>query len=199
MIASLLSGVGAASNAGLNCTLALLILALADRLTTWIDLASPYSAISSTAGIVILLLLLPIELIADKLPGVDAMSDRVHTVIRPLVGGFMAMAIATASNGTSGVMVWVAGLLGLAAAAGVHWYKMQARPVVTTATNGMGNPFLSIAEDFVVVVGTVVSVFVPYAAIPVMGLLLWLVQRLTERMKRGEFRIESLLGVKPRS
>ena len=197
MIASLLSGVGAASNAGLNCSLALLILALADRLTTRIDLASPYSAISSTAGIVILLLLLPIELIADKLPGVDSLSDRIHTVVRPLVGGFMAMAIASTS--TSCFMVCVAGLLGLAAAAGVHWYKMQARPIVTTATNGMGNPFLSIAEDFVVVVGTVVSVFVPYAAIPVMGLLLWLVQRLTERMKRGEFRIESLLGVKPRS
>lgn len=196
MIASLLSGVGAASNAGLNCTLALLILALADRLTTRIDLASPYSAISSTAGIVILLLLLPIELIADKLPGIDAMSDRVHTVIRPLVGAFMAMAIASTHG--SGIIVWVAGLLGLLAAGSVHWYKMQARPVVTSATNGMGNPFLSIAEDLVVVIGTVVSVFVPYLAIPLMAVLLWFVQRLTERMKRGDFRIESLLGMKPR-
>lgn len=196
MIASLLSGVGAAANAGLNSTLALLILALADRLTTRIDLASPYSGISSTAGIVILLLLLPVELIADKLPGIDAMSDRVHTVIRPLVGAFMAMAIASTHD--SGVIVWVAGLLGLLAAGSVHWYKMQSRPVVTSATNGMGNPFLSIAEDLAVVVGTVVSVFVPYLAIPLVAVLLWLVQRLTERMKRGDFRIESLLGMKPR-
>lgn len=195
MIASLLSGVGAASNAGLNSTLALIILALADRLTTRIDLASPYSWISSTAGIVVILLLMPIELIADKLPGIDALSDRVHTVIRPLVGGFIAMAIASQPGG---INVWVAGVLGLAVAAGVHWYKMQSRPVVTAASNGVANPFLSIAEDLVVIVGTVVSIFVPWGAIPVMAILLWLVYRLTERMKRGGFRIEALLGVKPK-
>ncbi|MGC4192514.1 MAG: DUF4126 domain-containing protein [Thermomicrobiales bacterium] len=198
MIASLLSSVGAASNAGLNSTLALLILALADRFTTRIDLASPYSGISSAIAIVVILLLLPIELIADKMPTIDALSDRVHTVIRPLVGGFMAMAIASAHR-PDGINVWMAGMLGLVAAAGVHWYKMQARPVVTTATNGMGNPFLSIAEDLVVIVGTVASIFVPYVAIPVMAVLLWMVYRLTERMKRGEFRIEALLGVKPRA
>jgi len=195
LIASLLSGVGAASNAGLNSTLALIILALADRLTTRIDLASPYSWISSTAGIVVILLLMPIELIADKLPGIDALSDRVHTVIRPLVGGFIAMAIASQPGG---INVWVAGVLGLAVAAGVHWYKMKSRPVVTAASNGVANPFLSIAEDLVVIVGTVVSIFVPWGAIPVMAILLWLVYRFTERMKRGGFRIEALLGVKPK-
>lgn len=196
MIASLLSGVGAASNAGLNSTLALLMLALADRLTTRIDLASPYSGISSTVGIIVILLVLPIELLADKLPKIDSMSDRVHTVIRPLVGGFLAMAIASQPGG---INVWVAGVLGFAAAAAVHWYKMQSRPVVTTATDGMGNPFLSIVEDLVVIVGTVVSIFIPYAAIPLMAILLWLAYRATERMKRGDFRIESLLGVKPRT
>ncbi|HWK80816.1 MAG TPA: DUF4126 domain-containing protein [Thermomicrobiales bacterium] len=195
MIASLLSGVGAASNAGLNSTLALIILALADRLTTRIDLASPYSWISSTAGIVVILLLMPIELIADKLPGIDALSDRVHTVIRPLVGGFIAMAIASQPGG---INVWVAGVLGLAVAAGVHWYKMKSRPVVTAASNGVANPFLSIAEDLAVIAGTVVSIFVPWGAIPVMAILLWLVYRFTERMKRGGFRIEALLGVKPK-
>jgi len=195
LIASLLSGVGAASNAGLNSTLALIILALADRLTTRIDLASPYSWISSTAGIVVILLLMPIELIADKLPGIDALSDRVHTVIRPLVGGFIAMAIASQPGG---INVWVAGVLGLAVAAGVHWYKMKSRPVVTAASNGVANPFLSIAEDLAVIAGTVVSIFVPWGAIPVMAILLWLVYRFTERMKRGGFRIEALLGVKPK-
>ncbi|MGN6484466.1 MAG: DUF4126 domain-containing protein, partial [Thermomicrobiales bacterium] len=168
-----------------------------DRLTTRIDLASPYSWISSTAGIIVILLLMPIELIADKLPGIDALSDRIHTVIRPLVGGFIAMAIAS-SYQPDGVNVWIAGVLGVAAAAGVHWYKMQSRPVVTRATNGMANPFLSIAEDLAVIVGTAISIFVPWGAIPVMAVLLWLVYRLTERMKRGAFRIEALLGVKPR-
>ncbi|MGC4106118.1 MAG: DUF4126 domain-containing protein [Thermomicrobiales bacterium] len=195
MIASLLSGVGAASNAGLNSTLALLILALADRLTTKVDLASPYSGISSTVGIIVILLVLPIELLADKLPGIDAISDRAHTVIRPLVGGFIAMAIASQHGG---IVVWIAGVLGLAVAAGIHWYKMTSRPVVTTATNGMGNPFLSIVEDFVVVLGTVVSIFLPWVAIPAMALLLWMVYRSTERMKAGNFRVESLLGMKPR-
>ena len=198
MIASLLSGVGAAANAGLNSTLALLVLALADRLTTRIDLASPYSWISSTAGIIVILLLLPIELGADKLPGIDAMSDRIHTVIRPLVGGFMAMALASAHR-PDGIHVWIAGLLGFLVAAGVHWYKMRSRPVVTSATNGMGNPFLSITEDMAAILGTAVPIFVPYAAVPVVAVLLWLTYRLSERMKRGGFRIESLLGMKPRT
>ncbi|MGB3330971.1 MAG: DUF4126 domain-containing protein [Thermomicrobiales bacterium] len=196
MIASLFSAVGAASNAGLNSTLALLMLALADRLTTRIDLASPYSGITSTVGIIVILLVLPIELIADKIPPIDSLSDRIHTVIRPPVGGFMAMAIASQPGG---INVWVAGVLGFLAAAGVHLYKMRSRTIVTTATNGMGNPFLSIVEDVVAIVGTVVAIFVPYAAIPVVLILLWLTYRATERMKRGDFSIERLLGVKTRA
>lgn len=194
MVASLFSCLGVAACAGLNSTLALLILALADRLTGRIDLASPYSVISSTAGIIVILLLLPIELLADKMPGIDALSDRVHTVIRPLVGGFMGMAVASQPGG---INVWIGGIIGLVTAAAVHLYKMRSRVVVTTATNGMANPFLSVAEDMSTIVGTAVAIFVPYAAIVVLPMGGWLLYRLTEKMKRGEFRIETLLGIKP--
>ena len=108
--------------------------------------------------------------------------------------GFMGMAIASQ---VGGINVWIGGVLGLLAAGAVHLYKMRSRPIVTTATNGMANPFLSIAEDMATVVGTAVAIFVPYAAVVVVPLLGWSLYRLTEKMKRGEFRIETLLGIKP--
>jgi hypothetical protein len=88
LFATVLAGLGLSSSAGLNAYLPLLILALADRATSTVNLDKPYDLLSSTWGIIILLLLLPIELIADKFPRADHLNDLLHTVLSPAAGHF---------------------------------------------------------------------------------------------------------------
>jgi len=191
LIASLLSGIGAAAPAGLNATLPLLILALADRFTGSVTLEHPYSLISTSWGLIILLLVLPIELIADKIPRIDHANDLVHTVFRPAAGAFVMMAVCGQGDH---INVFVSLIVGMAAAGVVHWFKTVNRPLVTKATGGVGNPILSMAEDLVVIVCTVVSLIVPYAALVALPLCGWLIYWLYVRFRSGEVRLGGLLG-----
>ncbi len=162
MFTTLLAGTGFSFSSGLNAYLPLLILALVDRLGTAIELDSPYDGISSNIGILILLLVLPIELIADKIPRLDHYNDMLHTVIRPLAGAFCFMAIASQDDDLN---VWVAGAIGLLIAGATHAWKMKARPSITSGTNGLGNPFVSVLEDGVVIVVSILAAVVPLANI----------------------------------
>ena len=51
MFATLLSGFGLAASAGLNAYLPLVVLALADRFTSVVELDQPYDLLSSAWGI----------------------------------------------------------------------------------------------------------------------------------------------------
>ena len=66
-----LTGLGLAAPAGLNAYLPLLIAALVDRFSSRINLDSPFDFLSSTWGIVILTLLVTVEVVVDKIPGID--------------------------------------------------------------------------------------------------------------------------------
>ena len=76
---ALLTGLGLAAPAGLNAYIPLLVLALAARFSTAVTLASPFDVLSSTWAIVILLVLLTVELVVDKVPGLD--NSVRHTVM----------------------------------------------------------------------------------------------------------------------
>jgi len=153
-----LSGLGLAAPAGLNAYLPLLIVALADRFTDAIDVDRPYEFIHSTWGIALLILLVSIEVIVDKIPGVDHLNDLLQTVLRPAAGAFLMMA----SNSDGGSLnPVVAMLFGLLAAGTVHAVKASARPAVTVSTGGLGNPLVSMAEDGVAAVTALVALVVP--------------------------------------
>ena len=72
---AIFTGLGLSSAAGLNAYIPLLTLALAGRLG-YAQLNSPYDALSSNLGIAVLVLLLAVEVFADKIPGVDRTSPR---------------------------------------------------------------------------------------------------------------------------
>ena len=66
-------GNGTGGAAGWNAFLPLVALAFAHRLNKRIPIASPYTFLSSSLGLIVLLAaLLPIELFIDKAPGPDA-------------------------------------------------------------------------------------------------------------------------------
>ena len=190
MFLALLSAIGLSFSAGLNAYLPLLILALADRISDSFNLPGPYDFVSSNTGLVIILLVMAIELIGDKIPRVDRMNDLLHTPIRPLVGGFVAMAVAAESDALN---VWLAGIIGLLVAGGVHYWKMTQRPLVTEATTGIGNPVISLIEDVVVIVVSIVAVTFPIACVVLVPAGAWWVMRAYRRMQTGQSSLMALL------
>lgn len=194
MLAALLSAIGLALPAGLNAWLPFLILALSDRFTTAIELQDPYSFISSNVGIVIILLLMPIELLADKVPGVDHVSDIVHTAIRPAAGAFLAAAVADASQDLN---VWFAALVGVGGAGATHAVKMSTRPVITASTGGVGNPIASMIEDAAAVVSSLIAVFIPLLLILIIPLVGFGLYAAWKRLKRGSARLRAAASRSP--
>ena len=152
----LLSGFGLASAAGLNAYIPLLLLGVAGRLG-YAELNAPYALLSSNAGLAILAVLLLVELLADKVPGVDHVNDIVNTVVRPAAGGLL---FAT-SAGAGQLDPTLAAILGLMTAGSVHVTKAGFRPLVTATTGGLGNPVVSVIEDLLALVGTLLAIFAP--------------------------------------
>lgn len=185
----ILTGIGLASGTGLNAYLPLLALALADRFTTVIELDTPWDILSSFWGMVILLLILPLELIVDKIPRLDHTSDLLHTAIRPGAGAFAFMAV---SSQVEDFQMVIAFILGLLIAGAVHWLKASSRPQITETTKGIGNPLVSLLEDGLALIFAVIAIFLPIGIIAVVPLGLLLLYRTYRRFQSGETRMMSL-------
>ncbi len=193
---ALLTGLGLAAPAGLNAYLPLLVLALADRFSDTITLEPPYDLLSSTGAIAVVVLLLTIEVVVDKVPGLDHANDLVQSAIRPAAGAVLAMAVATAAAGSpagaavvpgggadaGGLNPVLAMLIGLVTAGAVHAAKATARPAVTLGTGGIGNPLVSVGEDLIAAVAAVVALFAPLLVLVLLvgflGFVVWSFRRL---------------------
>ena len=186
MESAFLTGLGLAAPAGLNAYLPLLIVALADRFSDAIELDRPYDFLSSTWGIAILLLLVSVEVIVDKIAGADHVNDLVQSIIRPAAGAFLMMA----SNSDGGSLnPVVAMLVGLVAAGSVHAAKATARPAVTVTTGGIGNPLVSMVEDAIAVVSSIVALLLPLLVPLLLAILVVIVFWSVRRLKRLAARV----------
>ncbi len=181
MESALLTGLGLAAPAGLNAYLPLLILALADRFSNAITLSEPYDVIGSNLGLIVITFLLTIEIVVDKLPGLDHINDLVQSAIRPVVGGVLALA---ATSDVASINPGVALLLGLVAAGTVHAAKATTRPAITLSTGGLGNPLISIAEDAIAAASAVVAIFLPALVLIVLLAFVAFVVWAWQRMRR---------------
>ena len=172
-ITAVFTAFGLSTSAGLNAYLPLLIVALTAKYTDLITLQPPFDALTNPWVIAVLVVLLIIELVADKVPLVDHANDVIQTIIRPAAG---AILFAGTSNAVSDIHPVFAMALGIISAGGVHATKATIRPVVTATTGGLGNPVVSVAEDILAFVVSVMSILVPiltFIAMVVSGALLW--------------------------
>lgn len=189
MIAAL-SGIaaafGLAGSAGLNAYIPLLLVALAARFpldSPLLTLAEPYDLISQWWAIAIILVLLLVEMTVDKIPAVDTLNDVIQTVIRPAAGAILFAANADVIVDMHPFLALLAGLL---LAGGVHTAKAVTRPAVTATTIGTGNWLVSLAEDVVAFLVSLLSILVPLlAGIVALLLLLFLWRRYRRRKSRG--------------
>lgn len=153
----LLTAIGLAVPAGLNAYIPLFAVAVAQRLG-WLELAHPYSLVGEWWAIALIVVLGIVEFAADKFPAVDHVNDVVQTFVRPAAGGIL-MAGASGQVGQDYPIVMI--VCGVLLAGAVHAAKATARPVVNASTGGAGAPVVSLAEDAVAAVSSVVAIVAP--------------------------------------
>lgn len=150
---------GLSASAGLNAYVPLLVVALTARFTDWITLSQPWNALSNGWVIGVLIVLGVVEFFADKIPVVNHINDAIQTVIRPVAGAILFAASAQVVTDIHPVLSVIAGLL---IAGGVHTVKTTAiRPAVTVTTGGAGNVPVSVTEDIVATILSILAVVVP--------------------------------------
>jgi len=155
----ILTAFGLSASSGLNAYIPLLVVALLGRFTNLIVLKAPWDTLTSWWIIALLVVLSLVEFFVDKIPAVNHANDIIQTFIRPAAG---AIAFAASSNVFGEMHPVLALALGLLVAGGVHTVKAAAiRPVVTATTGGAGNVPVSMAEDAIAAVISVLSVVVP--------------------------------------
>lgn len=128
------------------------------------------------------------EFFADKVPWLDSAWDTVHTLVRPVGGALLALAIV--DPGEPALQV-VAFLLGGGGALLAHGGKAGARAAINTSPEPVSNVVASTAED-VVTVGLLWFVYeYPWAAAGVAAVLLVLAVGLIVALRRM---LKKLLG-----
>ena len=158
-ILNILSAFGLSASAGLTAYIPLLVVALVARFTALIQLSKPWDALTSWWTIGVLIVLCLIEFFADKVPAVNHLNDAIATIIRPAAG---AIVFAASTQAVTHINPVFALILGLFISGGVHATKALAiRPAVTATTGGAGNIPVSILEDLVSTITSILAVVVP--------------------------------------
>lgn len=180
---------GMASLAGLNLYLTVFLTGMLVRFDG-LHLAAKYQSLEGLGHDWVLMaagVLYAIEFVADKVPWLDSVWDSVHTLIRPVGGTILAMQ----ALGDMPPHVEVIGaLLAGGAALTTHSAKAGTRLLVNHSPEPVSNIALSIAEDIVVVAGTLVMVMKPVLALCVFTaaiIVLWLVLPRMFRVVRRTF------------
>lgn len=160
LLTGIFTAFGLSASAGLNAYIPLLLVGLLARYQPeLLHLNQPWDTLTNPWIILLLCVLVIIEMIADKVPAVNHLNDLIQTVIRPAAGAIAFAASANVITDVSPVLALAAGLL---VAGSVHVAKAGAlRPAVTATTGGAGNIPVSIAEDVVSFVVSILAIILP--------------------------------------
>lgn len=183
LILGIFSAFGLSASAGLNAYIPLLVVSLLARFTDLIQLDAPWATLTNGWVIALLVLLSAVEFFADKAPAVNHLNDALQSVVRPAAGAIVFAASADVITEIHPVLAMVAGLL---VAGGVHTVKATAvRPAVTATTGGAGNVPVSLLEDLISTVLSILSVLIP-VLIAAFGIILtsWIIFRMWRRSNR---------------
>jgi hypothetical protein len=155
----IMAAFGLSASAGLNAYIPLLVVGVLAHYTDWITLSKPYDLLANPWILILLGVLLIIEMLADKIPAVNHVNDIIQTVIRPAAAAILFAASAHVITDVHPVLALACGLL---IGGSVHVVKSAAvRPAVTAATGGAGNVPVSILEDVVATITSVLAVVMP--------------------------------------
>ncbi len=158
-ISGVFAAFGLSASAGLNAYIPLLILALVAKYTDLIKLQEPWDALTSWWVIGVLLVLVAIEFFADKAPVANHANDAVQTFVRPAAG---AIAFAASAQVITDVHPIFAMVVGILVAGTVHVAKSAAvRPAITATTGGVANTPVSVGEDILAALISILAIVIP--------------------------------------
>lgn len=189
-----LMGTGLAISAGFRAFLPMVALGIAGHFLPGFDLPPAWMWLENEWVIVIMLVLLIIDILADKIPWVDSINDIIQTVIRPAAGG---IAFGAGSGATTALVQdpasffqtnqWVPIAIGVALALGTHLLKLTTRAAINTVTGGTGAPVASVAEDGAAVSLSIGALVFPIAVLGILAIIvtagLLVVRRLHRRRR----------------
>jgi hypothetical protein len=183
LLTGIFTAFGLSASAGLNAYIPLLIVGLLARYTNLIALNQPWDTLANPWIILMLCVLVIIEMLADKIPAVNHINDVIQTFIRPAAGAIAFAASANVVTDISPVLALGAGLL---VSGTVHLTKSGVvRPAITATTGGTGNVPVSIAEDIISTVLSILAIIIPILIgtllIVIASFVIW---RIWEKMNR---------------
>ena len=129
----------------------------------WLDLPQALQAAQSPWVLGVSGALAAGEFFTDKIPGVDSVSDLLHTLLRVPAGAFLAAA-AMSPNGELG-----AGMLATGAGVALtsHLIKTGSRALLNTSPEPVSNWTASVTEDVAVVGGLALAFSHPWIALAI--------------------------------
>jgi hypothetical protein len=177
-----LTGLGLAAAAGFNAWAVLLLYHGLYRLLPQEFPGAVAATLGNQTVLGFALVLFFAEFVIDKIPMLDRFWELAHTLLRPIVGAFLAIACVPE---TSLLRQIAAALAGAVATMAAHVAKSTTRLETTAAIHGWTQFALSLAEDVVAVVLAALVFFVPWVtALFLAGLLVVLVTHLA-RVRRA--------------
>lgn len=186
VLETLAVALGFATLAGLNLYLVVLVSGLAIQ-QGWVDVSTTYPdlmvlgdpLVVTAAGIFFFL-----EFFSDKIPWVDSLWDTVHTLIRPVGGGLLALqTLGPTDPGFEVVVAMLAGGATLVA----HGFKSGTRLAINASPEPVSNIVASVSEDVAVLGGlalmTVNPVLSAVVCLVFLGISLYLTPKLFRRIR----------------
>ena len=160
LLTGIFTAFGLSASAGLNAYIPLLIVgAIGHFFPNLMNLNQPWDTLANPWIILLLSFLVIVEMLADKIPAVNHINDVIQTFIRPAAG---AIAFAASANVVSDIHPVLALGAGLLVSGTVHLTKSGiVRPAVTATTGGAGNIPVSIAEDVISTVLSILAIVIP--------------------------------------
>lgn len=176
-------GLGLAAAAGLRAFLPLLMLSAAVHFELLgVTLNESMRWLGSTGALVALSIATAVELTADLIPYVDNVLSVIGNVTGPIAGVIASWA---AFGDLDPSTAAIAGLIiGAPTALAFSTAQTGTRAVSTASTGGLANPVVSVIEDVIAFVTSLIALILPLLVIPLLAFLAWFAWRGVQRVRR---------------
>lgn len=148
----------------------------------WLELPSALQVLESPWVLGVTGVLLTVEFLADKIPGVDSAWDAIQTFIRIPAGAILSVA---ALGQMDPAWTTIAALLGGTLAASAHFTKAGSRALINTSPEPFSNWAASFSEEAAVATGLWAAFFHPWLWFVLLALFLVLAIWLLPKLWRG--------------
>ena len=178
-----LLGLGLAAASGLRTFLPLLMLSAAVHFEVLgITLNESMRWLGSTGALVALSIATVVELTADLIPFVDNALSVIGNVTGPIAGVVATWAAFADVDPSTAAIAGI--VIGAPTALAFSTAQTGTRAVSTASTGGLANPVVSVIEDVVSFVTSLIALLLPLLVIPLLAFLLWFAWRGAQRVRR---------------